>query len=138
MDIKEIKNVFVPYDSPIDAIFQSTIDNMASAFAKSVDDGVMTAVVKAGFHIDKNKMEQALSQDKCRYEAAYRRGYTDGYTKREDEIIRCRDCEWRGNKKKCILAFVADKQEFPLFFYDQRGEWYCADGKPKGGDGDAD
>lgn len=51
-------------------------------------------------------------------------------------VTRCKDCEWRGNKKKCILAFVADKQEFPLFFYDQRGEWFCADGKPKGGDGD--
>lgn len=52
------------------------------------------------------------------------------------ELIRCKDCEWRGNKKKCILAFVADKQEFPLFFYDQRGEWFCADGKRKDGDGD--
>lgn len=46
-------------------------------------------------------------------------------------VVRCKDCEWRGNKKKCILAFVADKQEFPLFFYDQRGEWYCADGVAK-------
>lgn len=51
-------------------------------------------------------------------------------------IVRCKDCEWRGNKKKCILAFVADKQEFPLFFYDQRGEWFCYDGKPKGGVGE--
>lgn len=50
-------------------------------------------------------------------------------------VTRCKDCEWRGNKKKCILAFVADKQEFPLFFYDQRGEWFCADGKRKEGDG---
>ena len=47
------------------------------------------------------------------------------------ELVRCKDCEWRGNPKKCIVAFVADKQEFPLFFYDNRGEWYCADGKPK-------
>ena len=46
-------------------------------------------------------------------------------------VVRCKDCEWRGNKKKCILAFIADKQEFPLFFYDQRGEWFCADGKRK-------
>ena len=54
----------------------------------------------------------------------------------KQKIVRCKDCEWRGNKKKCILAFVADKQEFPLFFYDQRGNWFCADGKPKGGDGE--
>ena len=44
------------------------------------------------------------------------------------ELIRCKNCKWRGNKKKCIVAFVADKQEFPLFFYDNRGEWFCADG----------
>lgn len=46
-------------------------------------------------------------------------------------LTKCKDCEWRGNKKKCIVAFVADKQEFPFFFYDNHGEWYCADGKPK-------
>ena len=44
-------------------------------------------------------------------------------------LVRCKDCEWRGNPKKCIVAFVADKQEFPLFFYDNRGEWFCADGE---------
>ena len=47
------------------------------------------------------------------------------------EIIRCKDCKWRGNPKKCIVAFVADKQEFPFFFYDNHGEWYCADGERK-------
>ena len=47
------------------------------------------------------------------------------------QVVRCKDCKWRGNKKKCIVAFVADKQEFPLFFYDNRGEWFCADGERK-------
>ena len=124
MDIKEIKNVFVPYDSPIDAIFQRTIDNMASAFAKSVDDGVMTAVVKAGFHVDKDKLEQALAQDKCRYEEAYRRGYAAGYTKREDEIIRCRDCEYRNNPLACRMESEG---------MHTTDDWFCGDGKRKEG-----
>ena len=47
------------------------------------------------------------------------------------ELIRCKDCKWRGNKKKCIVAFVSDKQDFPLSFYDNRGEWFCADGERK-------
>lgn len=132
MDIKEIKNVFVPYDSPIDAIFQSTIDNMASAFAKSVDDGVMTAVVKAGFHVDKDKLEKALAQDKSRYETAYRRGYKDGYTKREDEIIRCRDCifgEQINDRYICTNArHCQSKSNEP--------DWFCADGIRKDGDGE--
>ena len=56
--------------------------------------------------------------------------YTDGMT----ELVRCKDCEYRENKKKCILAFVADKQAFPVSFYDNNGKWFCADGKPKGGE----
>lgn len=95
MDIKEIRNVSVPYDSPIDVIFKNTIDNMASAFSKSMDDGIMTAVVKAGFDVDREKLEQALTQDKSRYEEAYRKGYAAGYKRREDENIRCRDCKHR-------------------------------------------
>ena len=47
------------------------------------------------------------------------------------EIIRCKDCKLRGDKSKCIVAFVANKQEFPVFFYDNRGEWFCADGRKK-------
>ena len=44
-------------------------------------------------------------------------------------VVRCKDCKHRGDRKKCIVAFVAEKQEMPYFFYDNRGEWFCADGK---------
>lgn len=139
MDIKEIKNVFVPYDSPIDAIFQRTIDSMASAFSKSMDDGVMTAVVKAGFNVDKEKLEQALTQDKCRYEGAYRNGYSDGYKKREDEIIRCRDCKY------CEACDDEETAE-PLIFdgliwcelheFSRKPDYFCGDAERKDGDGE--
>ena len=46
-------------------------------------------------------------------------------------VVRCKDCEYRGNKSRCIVAFIADKQEFPVCFYDNRGEWFCSDGKRK-------
>ena len=49
-------------------------------------------------------------------------------------IVRCKDCEYRGNKKKCILAFVVDKQGLPVSFYDNNGQWFCADGKAKEGE----
>ena len=48
------------------------------------------------------------------------------------ELIRCKDCKHRGDRNKCIVAFVAEKQEMPYFFYDKRGEWFCADGEAKG------
>lgn len=57
-----------------------------------------------------------------------------GLLKKQPKIVRCKDCEYRGNKKKCILAFVADKQEFPVSFYDNDGKWFCADGKAKDGE----
>ena len=47
------------------------------------------------------------------------------------EIVRCKDCKYRGDRHKCIVAFVAEKQEMPYFFYDNRGEWFCADGVRK-------
>ena len=43
-------------------------------------------------------------------------------------VVRCKDCKHRGDRNKCIVAFVAEKQEMPYFFYDNRGEWFCADG----------
>ena len=44
-------------------------------------------------------------------------------------VVRCKDCKHRGDRNKCIVAFVAEKQEMPYFFYDNRGEWFCADGE---------
>lgn len=46
-------------------------------------------------------------------------------------VVRCKDCIHHGNEHKCILAFVASKQDFPVCFYDNRGEWFCADGVAK-------
>lgn len=51
------------------------------------------------------------------------------YGELKQRLVRCKDCIHRGDKNSCILAYVADKQNFPLFFYDSRGEWFCADGK---------
>ena len=60
--------------------------------------------------------------------------HEDGTIEHVTKVIRCKDCIHRGDKNRCILAFVADKQNFPLFFYDIRSEWFCADGKRKDGE----
>ena len=59
---------------------------------------------------------------------------SDGKITPLPDVVRCKDCAYRGNKKKCIVAFVADKQDFPFFFYDNHGEWFCADGSRKDGE----
>ena len=54
-----------------------------------------------------------------------------GKASKQPKVVRCKDCKHRGDRHKCIVAFVAEKQEMPYFFYDNRGEWFCADGKRK-------
>ena len=49
------------------------------------------------------------------------------------ELVRCKACKHRGDRNKCIVAFVAEKQEMPYFFYDNRGDWFCADGERQEG-----
>ena len=45
------------------------------------------------------------------------------------ELVRCKDCVYRGVSKKCVLAAISEEKNSPLFMLDNRGYWYCADGK---------
>ena len=47
----------------------------------------------------------------------------------EREIVRCKDCDHRGKVEKCVLAAIAAEKGYPLFMLDNRGEWFCADGR---------
>ena len=53
----------------------------------------------------------------------------DGTPKDMVEVVRCKECIHRGKAEKCVLAAIAAEKDFPLFMLDNRGEWYCADGK---------
>ena len=48
---------------------------------------------------------------------------------KQPKVVRCKDCKHRGDRHKYLVAFVAEKQEMPYFFYDNRGEWFYADGE---------
>ena len=52
---------------------------------------------------------------------------------RQPEIVRCKDCVHRGKVEKCVLAAIAAEKNYPLFMLDNRGDWFCADGKRKEG-----
>lgn len=47
----------------------------------------------------------------------------------QEEIVRCKNCIHKGKVEKCVLAAIAAEKGFPLFMLDNRGEWFCADGK---------
>lgn len=136
----DLKDVFVPYDSPIDVIFNRTVDNIMSAFNKSIDDGVVECVVKAGFNVDKDKLMEVFTQDKQRYEEAYRKGYAQ----RDADIIRCKDCKHRPVKPDDYengfdLEFPDGKCpcqcDDDWYSWYPADNWFCADGERKEGDG---
>lgn len=56
---------------------------------------------------------------------------SDGKITQLPDIVRCKECVHRGIVEKCVLAAIAAEKNFPLFMLDNRGEWYCADGKRK-------
>lgn len=49
----------------------------------------------------------------------------------KDIIVRCKDCIHRGKSEKCVLAAISEEKDWPLFMLDNRGYWFCADGKRK-------
>ena len=59
------------YDSPLTIAF----NQIGCEMAKAIDDGAISAVVKAGFDVDKEKLEKIMRQDADRYREAYRKGY---------------------------------------------------------------
>ena len=58
------------------------------------------------------------------FDVAYKAG-------KADAVVLCKDCKHRGNSKKCVLSAISEEKDFPLFMLDNRGDWFCADGKRK-------
>ena len=47
------------------------------------------------------------------------------------KVVKCKDCKHMGNSEKCVLSAISKEKDFPLFMLDNRGDWFCADGKRK-------
>ena len=66
------KDVFKPiYDSPIELNFMK---NALPSITSSLDSAVLKCVQHYAVGVDEQKLKQALTQDKERYEEAYSRG----------------------------------------------------------------
>lgn len=51
------------------------------------------------------------------------------------QVVRCKHCIHNGKVEKCVLAAIAAEKDYPLFMLDNRGDWFCADGERRDGDG---
>ncbi len=103
------------YDSP----FELVMSNITTQFAKQIDKECLQAIQRIGINVDKEKMLNALIHDAERYREAYAKGHETGYTKRDEEIIRCKDCKYNDDGECIIKAGW-----FPV-----KPEWFCADGE---------
>lgn len=93
------------YDSPL----TMAINQISCEMAKAIDDGVVNAVVKAGFDVDKEKLVQVMRQDADRYREAYRKGYETAAAQRYTanqvaEII----TELLGDPCACNFNYIDD------------------------------
>ena len=111
------------YDSP----FELTVSDITTQMARNIDEMCWQAVQRVGINVDKDKLLIALRQDAERYRKAYANGYDTGYEKRDDNIVRCRDCKfWSAERindyNKCKRWINVGVKNFATM-----GNWFCAD-----------
>lgn len=105
------------YDSP----FVLVMNDITTQMAKNVDETCWKAVQQVGINVDKDKLLTALKQDSERYRKAYANGYDTGYKKRDDDIVRCKDCKyWDADDHECNIK---------IGWFACSADWYCADGE---------
>lgn len=76
------------YESPITNITDNTIRGVI----KAEEGCLLECIGRVGFNIDKEELRKALLYDRGQYE----KGYSDGRSARDAEIVRCIDCKhWK-------------------------------------------
>jgi len=98
--------------------YKSPIDLIVNQMNMSFENEIFKAVQNVGVSVDKDELLKALQYDREQYQ----KGFSDGYEKRDEDIVRCKDCKY----------FIADKGEcvrhhFVVYF--SNGLWFCADGR---------
>ena len=98
MDNKEIS-----YDSPIN--LYSMVKEMTDGINSVTTDHVWKCVFQIGVDIDKEKLMQAIRQDRIRYEEAYQKGYL----KSQEEFE-----ELKKRTNAILTAVTNSKKCFPM------------------------
>ena len=103
------------YDSP----FELVMSDITTQMARNIDEMCWQAVQRVGVNVNKDTLLLALEYDSARYREAFRRGEETGYKKRDEEIVRCKDCvNW---DEQTHLCDAIDGTFLP--------DWFCAYGK---------
>lgn len=82
---------------------------------EQMESDVLKFISRYGIEVDKDELLKALRYDREQYET----GFRDGYEKRDEEIVRCKDCEKRYTED-CLMLFERD-------YIDSDGDWWIDD-----------
>ena len=96
--------------------YQSPIEVIQSQMRSQIEDEIYKAVMKVGVNVDKDELLKALQYDRGQYQK--------GYTDRDSEIVRCKDCKHG--------AYVVQVGMLPFVTccgVDHELDWFCADGE---------
>lgn len=119
------------YESPI-----KIITDLNYKIIEDQQKNIVKAIRSYGIDISKDELFKLLYDDRKQYD----KGYSDGYTKTKEEIVRCKDCKHRilnenysetdiiYNKAECELD-TGDPYELGRNAWDDN--WFCADGERK-------
>lgn len=134
------------WKSPI----QMITDDIIKDLVQKQGVWLMESVHRAGFNIDKYELMKALNYDRDQYE----KGYADGRSARDSEIVRCKDCIHRpylvpakyDSSGKCIkYAYVTSPDDVCPYLCDDtwynrvpEDNFFCASGDRKETEDDND
>ena len=108
------------YDSPL----VLNVSDIATQMAKNIDEMSWKAIQRVGIDVDKDKLLAALKQDSERYRKAFANGYNTGYEKRDEEIVRCKDCKHRDPEDGRCDSGHDIRWNLP-----RQDDWFCKDGE---------
>jgi hypothetical protein len=102
--------------------YQSPIEVIHTQMQSQIEGEIYKAVMRVGVSVDKDELLKALAYDRNQYQK--------GYTDRDSEIIRCKDC-----KHVCLCDSTEMMPDMPVYakctltdeVHDP--EWFCADGE---------
>ena len=104
--------------------YQSPIEVFQTQMQSQIVDEIYKAVMKVGVNVDRNELLKALQYDRDQYQK--------GYTDRDSEIVRCKDCKFAfqhwNNLYRCDNHYGT-----PNGYGEHQGDWFCADGERKEG-----
>lgn len=113
--IKKYKNALMNFDEVDLYDYDSPIKTLAEQISQESDDGVLKAVTRVGIDINKEELIKALQYDRNQYKKGFDDGVKVGVRNRDNQIVRCKDCKYRGI------------HDCP--FPDGPDDWYCPKGE---------